>query len=92
MLLSEWLVQQKEREDTVGALARRFLADASGPLWANTPETFRQYLTARHADKAAFCALETALREWSPQARAPHTTANGPMPDLLGKTEEQNDF
>lgn len=67
MQLNDWLVQQKDRRDAVGALARRFLTDASGPLWANNPRTFHQYLTDRDADKDAFHALEWALQEWSEQ-------------------------
>lgn len=64
MLLNEWLTEQKEREDRVGVLARRLLADSSGPLWANDPQTFRQYLTDRSADSESFAALEQALAEW----------------------------
>ncbi|MBP7963848.1 MAG: hypothetical protein KBG20_16560 [Caldilineaceae bacterium] len=64
MMLNEWFAQQKDREDAVGALARRFMADSSGPLWANDPQTFHQYLTDRAADPDSFAALDQALSEW----------------------------
>jgi hypothetical protein len=65
MLFSDWLPLQKNRTDSVGELARLLLKDVTGPLWANNPEAYRCYLTARGAQQAQLTALECAVAEWT---------------------------
>lgn len=58
-----WLIQQKDRDDPIGDLARDALGDALFPFPAGDVETIRRYITRRGSWEARET-LEDGVEEW----------------------------
>jgi hypothetical protein len=64
MTFHDWLLQQAERDDAVGALARSAAGDDECGIAQNTEASWKRYLSWRAPGKATAKALALAWKEY----------------------------
>ena len=72
---SEWLLDQRHRNDPVGDLARDAALDPAWPAEAATKSAYREHLRTQGAFPGALAALDAA---WAEYARARKRRSRGP--------------